>query len=40
MWIVEISDFFPPNPWDEGLEKMKNRAPKRPVKKKFLFSSD
>ena len=37
MWIVEISDLFPPNPWDEGLEKMKNRAPKRPVKKNSCF---
>tara|TARA_B100000900_G_scaffold16370_1_gene12926 strand:+ start:1875 stop:1991 length:117 start_codon:yes stop_codon:yes gene_type:complete len=33
MWIVEISDLFPLNQWDEGLNKMKNRAQERPVNK-------
>jgi|GEM_PF-1808612 len=35
MWIVEMDVMLPPNPWDGGLEKIKNRAPKRPVKKQI-----
>tara|TARA_Y100001978_G_scaffold146569_1_gene131543 strand:- start:186 stop:302 length:117 start_codon:yes stop_codon:yes gene_type:complete len=33
MWIVEISDLLPLNQWDEGLDKMKNRAQQRPVER-------
>ena len=42
MWIVEMDVMLPPNPWDGGLERIKNRAPKRPVKKSnscFLATS-
>lgn len=37
MWIVEISDLFPPSPWEEGLKNEKPGSKESGLEINFCF---